>query len=127
MKIMFKKGDNGLINLTDESRIKFRTSISNSLLEQLKEMADQNNTYVNYLLENGMQNLLKDGVIIYDKKTRPKDRIQYKTSYDKNLLASIRKLAKEHDLFINDVIEYSTKYIDLNNVKKRNHRYRVVK
>lgn len=40
------------------------------------------------------------------------DRIQYKTTYDKELLIRIKGFAKENNLFINDVIEYSIHFID---------------
>ncbi|MFC5463582.1 rRNA methyltransferase [Lederbergia graminis] len=122
---MWKMSNGRLIQVTDSSRIKFRTNISKSLLHQLTEIAEKYNTHVNYLLESGLENLLKHGIITFNKKNRPKDRVQYKTTYDKELLESIKKFAEENDLFINDVIEYSTQFIDYNNVKDSDYRYRV--
>jgi hypothetical protein len=122
---MWKLVNERLIHTTDESRVKFRTNISESILESLKEMAVKNNTHVNYLLENGLKEVLVEGVISFDKETRPKDRIQYKTTYDSELLTSVKEFAKQHNLFINDVIEYSVQFIDSETVKKNGHRYRV--
>lgn len=55
----------------------------------------------------------------FDKKALPKDRVQFKTSYDKNLLAAVRQFADDHHLNINDVIEYSVQFIDFNNIKEK--------
>lgn len=121
---MWKLVDGRLIQTIDVSRIKFRTNISESILESLKVLAAENNTHVNYLIENGLKNVLTEGVISYNKETRPKDRIQYKTTYDKELLEGVKEFAKKNQLFMNDVIEYSVQYIDDENVKNNNHRYR---
>ncbi len=56
---------------------------------------------------------------------RPNDRIQYKTTYDKELLIQLKEFAKKHNLFINDVIEYSIQYIDIKKSKDMSYRYRV--
>ena len=74
-------------------------------------MAKEKDTHVNYLLEIGLQNVLAHGVIAYNKESRPKDRVQYKTTYDQELLDRVKEFAKQNHLFINDVIEYSTKFI----------------
>jgi hypothetical protein len=122
---MWKINNDRLINVKDESRIKFRTNISKSLLHSLNELANNHNTYVNYLLETGLKNLLIEGTIIFNKENRPKDRIQYKTTYDKELLEQVKQFAKDHELYINDVIEYSIKFIDLNKVKDQSYRNRI--
>ncbi len=117
--------DGSLIHTTDDSRIKFRTNISESILESLKLMAKENNTHINYLIESGLQTVLVQDVISFNKESRPKDRVQYKTTYDKELLESTKVFAKEHNLFINDVIEYSVGFIDTKNIKNNSHRFRV--
>ena len=122
---MWKLVDGRLIQTTDASRVKFRTNISESMLEMLRIKAKENHTHVNYLIENGLKNVLTEGVITFDKETRPKDRIQYKTTYDKELLEGLKEFAKKNELFMNDVIEYSVQYIDKENVKNNNHRYRI--
>lgn len=123
---MFKRTNDGIIQVTDETRVKFRTNISKAILDQLQELASQHDSHVNYLIENGLERLLAQGVITYNKETRPKDRVQYKTSYDKKLLESVKKFAKDHHLFINDVIEHSVQFIDFENVKSKGYRNRVV-
>lgn len=124
---MWKLVNGKLIQTADVSRIKFRTNISQSILDSLKETAEQNNSHINYLLENGLKNLLVQGVITFNKENRPKDRVQYKTTYDKELLDQVKDFAKKNKLFINDVIEYSTQFIKLEDVKNSNHRYRIEK
>lgn len=95
------------------TRVSFRTSISANLLQTLKSMAAARETHINYLLERGLKQLLHQQEISYDKRLRPKDRIQYKSTYDKELLAEVRAFAKKNDLFINDVMEYSVQLIDM--------------
>ncbi len=122
---MWKKVNGGLIQTTDESRVKFRTNISKSILDQLNTIAIENDTHVNYLIESGLQNVILQGVITYNKESRPKDRVQYKTTYDQDLLDQVKEFAKQHQLFINDVIEYSVNFIDLIHTKNSSYKHRV--
>ena len=124
---MWKKVNGRLIQITDESRVKFRTNISKAIIEKLQEIALEHDTHVNYLLETGLQNVLDQGVITYNKELRPKDRVQYKTTYDKELLQKVKDFAKEHQLYINDVIEYSINYIDIENAKESSYKNRIEK
>ncbi|MGE7924594.1 rRNA methyltransferase [Viridibacillus arvi] len=122
---MWKLSNGKLIQATDIARVKFRTNISAEVLEKLKVMADDYDTHVNYLLESGVQAVLNQNTIVYDKATRPTDRIQYKTTYDAELLEALKAFAKQHQVYINDVIEYSVQYIDLNDVKNASYKHRV--
>ncbi|WP_077602980.1 rRNA methyltransferase [Oceanobacillus sojae] len=124
---MWKLVDGKLIQTIDTSRVKFRTNVSKSIIDQLNTLAIQYDSYPNYLLESGLRVVLAQGVIQFDKKTRPKDRIQYKTTYDKGLLLEVKDFAKEHKLSVNDVLEYSVPFIDFNSVKKRSNKHRIEK
>ena len=92
---MWKLVNGRLIQTIDNTRVKFRTNISKSILDQLNILAKENDTYVNYLIENGLQTVLAQEVITYNKESRPKDRIQYKTTYDKELLDQVKEFAKD--------------------------------
>ena len=122
---MWKIVDGRLVHTTDVSRVKFRTNVSRTILESLKVIAAENDTHVNYLLETGLKSVLIQGFISFDKKTRPKDRIQYKTTYDKELLESVKVFAKSNNLFVNDVLEYCVQYIDIENSKDSKYKHRV--
>lgn len=122
---MWKLVNGRLIQTTDSSRIKFRTNVSKAILDQLNHLAMENDTHVNYLIESGLQIVLTQGVITFNKKNRPKDRVQYKTTYDKELLDQVKEFAKNHDLFMNDVIEYSIHFIDIENIKNSNYKHRI--
>lgn len=124
---MWKLVDGRLVDTTDISRVKFRTNISRRIIKKLKITASENNTHINYLLETGLKEVLTLGAITFDKKSRPKDRIQYKTTYDRELLENIREFSLNNNLFINDVIEYSVEYIDVENSKKSGYGHRVEK
>lgn len=122
---MWKNVNGRLIQLTDESRVKFRTNISKSLLESLSQLAEEHDTCINYLIESGLNQVLEEDYIAFDKKARPKDRVQYKTTYDKSLLERTRKFAADNGLFINDVIEYSSRFIVPSQSKNTDFRYRI--
>lgn len=124
---MWKIINGKLIHTTDETRQEFKTSISRKTLELLDNLADEHNTYINYLLETGIQTVLDNDFIQYDKTLRPKDRVQYKTTYDKQLLKKLKQFAADHKLFINDVIEYSVNYINPAKARKKEYRSRIEK
>ncbi|MGG4489081.1 rRNA methyltransferase [Metabacillus idriensis] len=122
---MWKLVNGKLIQQTDTSRVKFRTNVSKSIIEQLNTYAAEHNSHPNYLLESGLQTVLDQGVITYNKKLRPKDRIQFKTTYDKELLTMVKEFAKTHELYVNDVLEYSVNFINFDNLKKNGHKHRI--
>ncbi|MFB9761445.1 MULTISPECIES: rRNA methyltransferase [Bacillaceae] len=122
---MWKSVNGRLIQTTDTARIKFRTNVSKSIIDTLHALAIEHDTHPNYLLESGLQMVLSQGVITFNKQSRPKDRIQYKTTYDKELLEQVKEFAKNHNLFINDVLEYSVDFIDFENIKNSSHKHRI--
>lgn len=122
---MWKIHNGKLIQTTDESRIRYKTRMSAAIINSLKQLADKYDTHIGYLLENGYSNLIKSGTIVYDKKNRPKDRIEFRTTCDKELLDNLKEFAKDHNLNLNDVIEASVAYINYEDVKHANWRYRV--
>ena len=122
---MWKLQNGKLIQTTDESRSRYKTRMSAAIIEQLKEMADKHDTHIGYLLENGYSNLLQMGTISYNKNNRPKDRIEFRTTCDKELLQSMKEFAKQNELNLNDIIEASVAYIQVEEVKRAHWRYRV--
>ncbi len=123
---MWKKIDDvRLIQMTDPTRVKFRTNISQSIIDKLNALALKHDTYPNYLIESGLQTVLSQGVITFNKKLRPKDRVQFKTTYDEQLLENVKEFAKNHHLFINDVLEYSVDFIDFENIKNKSYKHRI--
>lgn len=122
---MWKNIDGKLVHHTDENRVKFRTNISKELLRKLGTIAEENDTHINYLLETGLKETLTLGIITIDKKKRPKDRVQYKTTYDKELLEKVRIFAVKNKVYVNDVIEYSTRFISIEESKKQGYKHRI--
>lgn len=122
---MWKLHNGKLIQTTDETRVRYKTRMSAAIIEQLKELAAKHNTHIGYLLENGYSNLLQTGTISFNKKNRPKDRIEFRTTCDNELLQSMKDFAKQHELNLNDAIEASVAYIHVEDVKHTHWRYRV--
>lgn len=122
---MWKLTNGKLVQTTDASRVRYKTRISAAMVEDLKQLAQQHDTHIGYLLENGYSNCLKQGSLTYSKKNRPKDRIEFRTTCDQELLESMKQFAKQLQLNLNDVIEASMAFINTEEVKKVNWRYRV--
>ncbi|GIO22677.1 hypothetical protein J11TS1_12580 [Oceanobacillus sp. J11TS1] len=108
----WKRKDGKLIHINSGSRIPFRTNISRRTLDSLKIIAKERKMYLNHLIEIGLKNLLAKSEISFNRQIRPDDRVQFKTTYDEELLTNIKRLAQQNNLFINDVIEHSIHFID---------------
>ena len=122
--IMWKLINGKLVQSVDESRSEYKTRISAALIQQLKLQAKESNTHIGYLLESGFENILHEDAIIFDKKNRPKDRVDFRTTCDKDMLNKLKIFAKKNTLNLNDVIEASVAYIDKSKVKNADWRYR---
>ena len=121
---MWKLINGKLVQSVDESRSEYKTRISAALIQQLKLQAKESNTHIGYLLESGFENILNEDAIIFDKKNRPKDRVDFRTTCDKDMLNKLKIFAKKNTLNLNDVIEASVAYIDKSKVKNADWRYR---
>jgi hypothetical protein len=121
---MWKLVNGKLVQSVDESRSEYKTRISSALIQQLKLQAEESNTHIGYLLESGFESILNEDTIIFDKKNRPKDRVDFRTTCDKDILNKLKIFAKTNTLNLNDVIEASVNYIDKSKVKNIDWRYR---
>lgn len=121
---MWKLVNGKLVQSIDESRSEYKTRISAAIIQQLKLQAKESNTHIGYLLESGFENILMEDTIIFDKKNRPKDRVDFRTTCDQDILNKLKIFAKKNTLNLNDVIEASVAYIDKSKVKNADWRYR---
>ena len=122
---MWKNQNGRLVQTADTTRVRYKTRISAALIEQLQTMAHTYDTHIGYLLETGYDALLQHGHVHFDKQTRPKDRIEFRTTCDAELLQALKTFAKQSPYNLNDVIEASIRYIDTARVKQANWRYRI--
>ena len=104
---------NKIVHVSNSNRISFRTNVSKRILEELKKLALKHNTKINHLIENGLTNMLLQDELPLNQITKSMDRIQYKTTYDKELLLTLKAFAKERDIYINELIELCVQYIDI--------------
>ena len=111
--------------MTDETRIRFKTYIAKEMLEMLNEMAENEETHVGYLIENGLKNLVADPNFVFDKSKRIKDKAEFRTTCDKDILNEAKMLAKRQKLNFTDVIQASIQYIRVNEVKSQSWRHRI--
>ncbi|OCA90710.1 hypothetical protein A8F94_02200 [Bacillus sp. FJAT-27225] len=97
----------------ETKRVKFRTTISSTVLERLNIIAMENKTFTNYLLETGIKHILANPGISFGKK-KQSDRILYKTSYNRDLLEKAKIFAKLNSIHLSDLLEYAADFIDIN-------------
>ncbi|CAM3737738.1 rRNA methyltransferase [Alkalicoccus chagannorensis] len=114
----------GLYHAEDDSRKKFRTNISASVLASMQQQAEAHNTYVNYLLETGLENILSNPPAEIHKR-RPGDRRQYKTTYDTELLTKVKTFAEEHKVNVSDVIELAASHVSPQAARRKGYRHRI--
>lgn len=122
---MWKKINGRLIHMTDTSRVRFKTYISRQQLAHLEDLIEGNDTHLSYLIENGLKNILQDDNFSFNKDHRLKDKIELRTTCDKDILEQGRQFAKHHKLNFTDVIQSSVEYINPAEVKRKNWRYRI--
>jgi hypothetical protein len=122
---MFIQKGNRLYCVTDKSRFDFKTTLSKALLNEVKILAKKYNTSPNYLIETGLEKVIANGFVEFNKKNRPNDRVYYKSSYDIELIQQVKVLAEKHNLKYNDVMEYSFQFIEPEKAKSKNFRNRI--
>ncbi|WP_052342601.1 LAGLIDADG family homing endonuclease [Bacillus sp. EB01] len=123
---VFSKKDK-MINPDNNSettmRVKFRTTISSEVLERLNIVAKENKTYINYLLETGIKQILDNpGILVTTNKHN--DRILFKTSYNRDLLDKAKAYAKTHSINMNDLLEQAADLIKIEEALKEGNRHR---
>ena len=89
---MWKNIKGRLVPVTDETRVRFKTYIAKETLVTLEDMAQQEETHVGYLIENGLKNLVADETFVFDKAKRIYGKTEFRTTCDEAVL----KQAKEH-------------------------------
>lgn len=120
---LLKSENEKLIQSRVTSRVRYKTRISKELLDKLKQIANDSDTNVGYLLESGYESILKNDSINFNKRNRPKDRVEFRTTCEGELLEQLKMFAKKNELNLNDVIEASSSMIDLSNTKPNSFRY----
>ncbi len=102
----------GIPRITRDSRVQFRTNISSALLSQIRDIATKKNTKTNFLIEEEMKLVIHCNVTGIQKAYKAKrDRVQYKTTYKKDLLDAIRNHASKLNVNINDIMEHCIRNI----------------
>lgn len=122
---MWKNINGRLIHTTDQSITRFKTYISQEQLFNLTNLATDYHTHISYLLENGLKNIVSDTEFTFNKKLRLRDKVEFRTTCNKEILFNAKEFAKTHNLNFTDVIQASISYIKLSEVKSKEWRYRI--
>lgn len=122
---MWKNINGRLIQTTDKSITRYKTYISQSQLNHLGKLAEDYNSHISYLLENGLENIVLDQNFSFCKTKRLKDKVEFKTTCNKEILHQAKDFAKSHKLNFTDIIQCSVNYINLSQIKNKEWRYRI--
>lgn len=96
-----------LVRSVNPDRQHYNTSLSTALVNQIKELAKQEDSSYNFLIEEGLHEILDN----YNKKKRmtfpkrAKDRKQVNTTYSAILMGRIDLIAQKWNVKRNDIIE----------------------
>lgn len=104
-----------LIRNKNPDRQHFNTTLSKSLLDEVKMIASEKDTSYNFILEDGMKWVLdtyylKGSFTLPDK---PADRKRINTTFSANLFNKLRPRGKRlgKNIYANDLIEEGMKYV----------------
>ncbi|QST01739.1 hypothetical protein IMZ31_09350 [Pontibacillus sp. ALD_SL1] len=104
------------------NRVKFRTNVSKELLDSVRHEAKKRGKYGNYIIEEALKSILDHGNIKHLERSKPQDRIQYKTTYDKKLLENAKTIAKQSNIRMNELIELSIREWVIINIESKERR-----
>lgn len=122
---MWKNINGRLVHVADPSRVRFKTYISQRQLQVLEELCADADTHISYLLENGFQNLLRDESFVFLKKSRLKDKVEFRTTCDQEILEQAKALARAHKLNFTDIVQAAVDYVDISEAKCKSWRHRI--
>ena len=122
---MWKNINGRLVHVADPARVRFKTYISQRQLQVLEDLCADADTHISYLLENGFQNLLRDKSFVFLKKNRLKDKVEFRTTCDQEVLEKAKAFAREHKLNFTDVVQEAVGYVDISEVKRKSWRHRI--
>lgn len=122
---MWKNINGRLVHVADPSRVRFKTYISHQQLQVLEDACADADTHISYLLENGFQNLLRDESFVFLKKNRLRDKVEFRTTCDREILEQVKAFARERKLNFTDVVQAAVDYVDMSEAKRKSWRHRI--
>jgi hypothetical protein len=104
-----------LIRNVNPDRQHFNTTLSKSLLDQIKEIADEKDTSYNFILEEGMEWVMETYYLkgSFTLPSKPSDRVRINTTFSSRLFNKLKARCKRlgKGIYANDLIEEGMKYV----------------
>lgn len=69
------------------------------------------------MIEHALKLFLEKAEITFTRNEKPKDRVEFSSTYDKNLIEQVKLFAKSKRVPINEIIEYSIQHIGRRGLK----------
>lgn len=122
---MWKKEGNRLIQTADTNRITVQVRINKDILDELHKLAENHNSTISYLVENGIEYMLKNQIVHPDHPRDIRNRKTFRLGIDKELYEALMETVKERGIKRSDLLEDSIYYIEYDKIKDKNWRYRI--
>lgn len=87
----------------------------------MRSLAKLNSTYISYIIENGLENMLEQDDNLCITKTRPENNTYINTTMNSELVTTVRAIAKSKKVKLGDVVLHCLNFIDYDGVKRTNH------
>lgn len=98
--------ENNEIIHVNNNRKSIKTYVSNTLINELRDVANANNTKINYLIEPIINQLINTSIKIKSEQMKPKDRVEFRTTFDKELVERMKLYKNANNMKLNEIIEY---------------------
>lgn len=96
-----------LVLISKNKRTSIKTHVSKSLVDNIRKIAKEKRTHINQLIEPILLEVLDSGIIIIDKNDKKLDRVEFRTTFDNDLVKRLKLFAKNEKLNLNRLLEYA--------------------
>ena len=121
---MSEKVSKDFIDGSDENRVSLQVRIDKDILKDFSNLAKHYNSTISYLIENGIEHMLKNQIAHPKRPRTIQNRKILRMTIDKELYEELMYTINEKSIKRNDILEDSIHYIQFDSVKDKNWRYR---
>ena len=121
---MSEKVSKEFIDGPDENRVSIQARIDKDILKDFSDLAKQHSSTISYLIENGIEQMLKNQIVHPQRPRNIRNRKIFRLTIDKGLYEKLMNTITERSIKRNDILEDSIHYIQFDSVKDKNWRYR---
>ncbi|SOC22491.1 LAGLIDADG DNA endonuclease family protein [Ureibacillus xyleni] len=88
-----------------KAKQEIKCRINKGILMEVKNLAKENQQYINHLIQPEIQKILESDQIVKLKKS--KHRIEFRTTFEGEFIEEMKRIARKHKVSMNDIMEMS--------------------